>query len=162
MRHACRGFSLVELIIVIAIFGIAASIATLNFNQMTRKAQIEKQTKELFSDINNARLQSVYMKKRHRIVFQPNSYVFKEYSSLNEIDSAATKVLFSKNVSNQMTTKSGDSINPIDFDIRGYTYNYNTIMFNPINSGAAFDCIVISDARTNMGQMGSGNVCNQK
>jgi prepilin-type N-terminal cleavage/methylation domain-containing protein len=163
MRQGCSGFTLVELLIVIALIGIAAGIATINFSQLTKKTNIEKQTKELFSDLNDARLKSIYTKKRHSIVLQSNSYVFKEYSSVNE-DRSAGMPLLSKTVSNTMTTENGGSLANviIEFDIRGFTYDFNTIRMNPVNSGAAYDCVLISDARTNMGQMGSGNVCSQK
>lgn len=165
MKLGNKGFSLIELIIAIAIIGIGAAIATLNFNQWVRKANIEKQTKELLTDLNDARLKSVYTKKRHSIVFQPNSYVFKEYSSLNDDTEDGGRVIESKTVANQMTKANGttsiaDMI--IEFDIRGFTTDWQTVRINPINSGAAYDCIIISYTRTNLGQMGSGNVCNQK
>lgn len=167
MKLGIKGFSLIELIIVIAVIGIGAAIATLNFNQWVRKANIEKQTKELLTDLNEARLKSVYTKKRHSIELYQNSYVFKEYSSLNE-NASAGRILYSKNVSSQITTADGSALdspsvnNVVEFDIRGFTTDMNSFRFNPISSGAAYDCIIISNARTNLGQMGSGNVCNQK
>ncbi|MBI2353485.1 MAG: prepilin-type N-terminal cleavage/methylation domain-containing protein [Deltaproteobacteria bacterium] len=167
MKLGNKGFSLIELIIVIAVLGIGAAIATLNFNQWVRKANIEKQAKELLTDLNDARLQSVYTKKRHSVVFQPNSYVFKEYSSLNEDTEDGGRVITSKNVANQMTTLSGGSLadSIIEFDIRGFTSDWNTVRINPAYSGAAYDCIVVSNARTNLGKIeksGSSDVCNQK
>jgi len=53
-----RGFSLMELMVVLAIFATLLSIATLDFNAMTKKAQIERQTRELFADLNQARTDS--------------------------------------------------------------------------------------------------------
>lgn len=161
-----KGFSLVELMIVIAIIGIGLGAATLNFSQWIKKTNIEKQTRELFGDLNEARLKSIYMKKRHSIVVYTNSYVFKEYSSENE-NRFAGKTIYTKNTAYQMTTKTGASVADgpvVEFDIRGFTVvpSNNTFRINPVNSGAAFDCVIISDSRTNLGQMGSGNVCNQK
>jgi prepilin-type N-terminal cleavage/methylation domain-containing protein len=159
-----KGFSLIELIVVIAIIAISASLATLNFNQWVKKSNIERQTKELFSDLNEARLKSMYMKKRHSIVFQPTSYIFKVYSTDNDDRVSGGEKVYSKTTANQMTKASGNSLADriIEFDIRGFTSDVETISFNPINSGAGFDCIVISNGRTNLGQMGSGNVCIQR
>lgn len=158
-----KGFSLVEMLVVIAIMGIAAAIATLNFTQMRTKSNIEKETRELFSDINEARLQSIYTKKRHSIVFPTaNNYVLKQYSTLNERSEFGT-VLQTKTTNYAMTKTDGSALvadRLVLFDIRGFTSNVETIRFNPINT-AAFDCILISVARTNLGKMGTGNVCNQ-
>lgn len=165
MKLGNKGFSLIELLVVIALIAIGLSVSTLNFSQWVKKNSIEKQTKELFTDLNDARVKSIYLKKRHSIVFQPNSYIFKEYSSLNDHRVTGGELLSTKSISNQMTKEDGTSSIAdviIEFDIRGLTYDNNTIRFNPINSGAAYDCIVISEARTNLGQMGTGNVCNQK
>lgn len=165
MKLGIKGFSLIELLIVIAVIAIAAGAATLNFNQWVRKANIEKQTRELFGDLNEARLKSIYMKKRHSIVLYSNSYVFKEYSSENE-DKTNGRTLYTKNTTYQMKTEDGAVLdgNIVEFDIRGFTVfpSNNTYRIDPINSGAAFDCVIIADSRTNLGQMGSGNACKQK
>lgn len=166
MKATRNGFSLVELIIVIAIIGIGASIATLSFNQWVRKSNIEKETRELLSDLNEARLQSVYTKKQHGIAFQTaNSYVLKEYSSLNE-SSAGGLIKETKTTKYTMTKKDGTAISAntlILFDTRGALSNTMgyTFRFNPIDV-AAFDCVVISEARTDLGKMGTGNVCSKK
>lgn len=161
-----EGFSLTELIVVIAIIGIASGIATLNFNQWKNKTSIEKETRELYSDLNEARLQSIYTKKRHSIVFPTaNNYVLKQYSSLNEVNTDGT-ILQTKTTKNAMTKKDGTALQAdlcVLFDVRG-GYNNSlgtTIRFNPADV-AAYDCIIVSVARTNLGKMGTGNVCTQK
>jgi prepilin-type N-terminal cleavage/methylation domain-containing protein len=161
------GFALTELIVVMVIMGIVLSIATLSFNSMQRKAKIEAETREVFGDLNEARLNSIYLKKRHRITFQPTSYVMNRYSSDNDANGTQ---LFSKNVPYQLSKASGASIADIffEFDIRGFSTNTNTIYVNPANSGAMFDCIVISQSRTNMGlgvdsdNNGQAENCNAK
>ncbi|MFZ2951120.1 MAG: type II secretion system protein, partial [Desulfuromonadaceae bacterium] len=74
-----RGFSLVELMIVIAIMGILLSIATLNWNEMQEKSAIESQIKKIHADLMGVRLQALYGKRARSVVI--DGQVYKSYSS---------------------------------------------------------------------------------
>ena len=158
-----RGFSLIELIIVMAVIGIIMAIATVNFNSWQRKATIERQTRELHADLNAARTDSIFRKTRHSIVLNPNNYIMKRYTSPDEDSTAGGIVVLRKDVSYVISKLSGTFADEhIVFDTRGFvTFNPPTIKINPSDSGAAFDCIVISTARTNLGKVES-NACVQK
>lgn len=149
-----EGFSLIELIVTILIMGTLMAIATHDYNSMQKKAQIDRQTRELFADLNQARIDSVHRKRRHSIVMQPYSYTFKRYSSENENRSAGT-IVGARNVSYQITTGTGSAItNEVtEFDIRGFSNDFGTFRINPVGTAAQVDCIVISTARTNLGKI---------
>lgn len=164
------GFSLVELIVTMSIMAILFGIATLNFFDWQRKSQIERQVRELFTDINTARTESIFRKTRHRITFQPSSYVLRRYSSENEAYTAGT-VINSKNVTYQLTRQLGGDISDysLEFDIRGFLTGSNfsspnlTLRVNPITTGASLDCIIVHVARTNMGKMtNDGTSCESR
>ncbi|WP_168205943.1 Tfp pilus assembly protein FimT/FimU [Geobacter sp. FeAm09] len=150
------GFSLIELIVTMAIIGILLSVATLNFTAMQRKARIESETRQIFADLNDARLNAIYLKRNYRVTFQPGSYVMKNYTSDNEATTAG-KTLFTKTVPYQLSLSNGGSIaNAVaEFDKRGLATDQTTLNIfyvNPAKSGAIIDCIVIGVAKTNMGQ----------
>ena len=153
-----RAFSLVEMMIAIVIMGILMTISTLNFNTWQKKSQIESQTRELFADFNQARIDSLHRKQRHSIVLQPNSYIFRRYSSENESRFAGSTVQ-TRNVTYQITKGSGLSAadDVTEFDIRGFTNDFDTFRINPVDSGAQVDCIVIATGRTNLGKMENGS-----
>ncbi len=160
---AISGFSLIELIIVIAIMGIAMAIATLNFHSWQVKNRVEGQTREIFADLNEARTNSFTQKKQHGIVFQPNSYVIMSYSSASAAAAPLTagNTLATKNMKYGLT-KSGASIvdTPVVFETTGITFNWFTIFVNQsgTDQSAAVNCIVISTARVNMGKI-NGTAC---
>ena len=161
-----QGFALTELIMVIVIMGLLLAIGTLDFNSFTKKAHIERATRELFSDFNTARMDSIYRKTRHSIVMNTDGsgYIMKRYSSADEAIAAGTTVL-TQTSKYLLTKESGSNFVVGDrtfmFDTRGITSDLNTIRVNPINSGSGFDCIVIHIAQTNIGQMVGGS-CVQK
>ena len=165
-RH---GFTLIELMVVISLIGIVLAIATLNFSSMNRKAGIERQTREILADLNTARLDSIYRKQRHALILQPASYVMKRYSSQDEPDTnggdLTTGIVLSKTLPYQITTPSGGSLSGvfIEFDTRGFVANVSntTICVNPMYTGAAFDCVVVSLGRTNIGNMQGGSCVQQ-
>lgn len=150
------GFTLVELVITIAIIAILFSIATMEFRSWTVKTNIDKQTKELFGDISEARIRSQLRKQNHSILIEStSSYSFKSYSSENEPVSGGRKE-FTKSLKYFFTSPAANT--NIMFNTRGAIYSGfgNTIFIGPANSGA-FDCIVIDEVRTNIGKTTNGN-----
>ena len=57
-----NGFSLIELVVVIAIMGTLIAIGALGYSSMTRKAGVEGQVKTMYADLMNARSQALYRK----------------------------------------------------------------------------------------------------
>jgi type II secretion system protein H len=160
------GFSLIELIIVIAIMGVVMTIATINFQSWQIKNSVEGQTREILADLNEARTNSFTQKKRYGIVFQPSSYVIMSYSSASAAVAPLTagNTLTTKNMKFGLT-KAGASIvdTPVVFETTGITFDWFTIFVNQsgADQSAAVNCIVISTAQVNMGKI-NGTACEFK
>jgi prepilin-type N-terminal cleavage/methylation domain-containing protein len=156
------GFTLLELIITMAIMTVVLGLSTLSFKTWSSKSGIESQVRQLFTDLSDARIKAFHEKRGYRMIFQPNSYLLKNYSSQNEPSGAGT-VVMNKNVKFGMTkTVSGDLTDTfVEFDTRGSSINNFTIVVNPLAVAAAVNCLVISETRVNMGKI-NGSVCEFK
>lgn len=156
------GFTLIEILITIAIMGIVLGIASMNFTSWKVKYNIEAQTRGIQADLNEARTSALTQKKYYGIVFQPNSYVIKTYSSST---SAADPVASGTSVATKtltygLTKKGSPSIadTHVVFDTSGITYDLFTIFVNPYNADpakepASVNCIVVHTVRVNMGKI---------
>lgn len=165
-KMAISGFTLIEVIIVIAIMGIVMSIATLNFRSWQVKNRVEGQTRELLADLNEARTNAYTQKKQYGIVFQPNSYVIKSYSTAALAASPLTSgtTVTTKNLKYGLTKKGASIVDtPVVFETSGITYNKFTIFVNQGSTdlSPAVNCIVISTTRVNIGKI-NGTACEFK
>ncbi|MBT0665627.1 prepilin-type N-terminal cleavage/methylation domain-containing protein [Geobacter pelophilus] len=153
------GFTLVELITVIAIMGVLLSIATINFRHYRVKSGIENQTREMYADINSARIDSIHTKKRHAVILNTNSYALKNFTT-NE-PTTAGRTLVTRAIPNAITKEGGTTYanEMILFDIRGFTDFGTTLVVNPLGNEASQNCIVVSASRINMGRVASDNTC---
>lgn len=162
------GFSLIELLIAIAIMGILLSIGTISFNQWQVKANIEKQTNELFSDLMEARATAMLTKTPYAVVFQPNSYVVKRYVDENDTASPALVLANGTVVTRKTLTytlnkgTTGDiTDSSVLFDTQGLTRNNFTVVVNSLTANPAVNCMIIFDTRVNLGKI-NGTKCEFK
>lgn len=157
-----RGFTLMEMVTVLSILAILLAIGTLDLSAMQKKYSIEKQTKELFTDIANLRLKAIHGKRLHRLTLQTNGISCQSFSREDETLASGTTVL-SRTLHYAITKENGDPLagTNIDFDFRGFTRNAFTIRVASESGDAPFDCILIAESRTNLGKM-NGGTCHAK
>jgi prepilin-type N-terminal cleavage/methylation domain-containing protein len=158
------GFSLVELIVVMAIIGALLAITALDFRTWSVKSAMERQARELQSDINNARLTAVQKKRFQRINLKASSYTFASYSTVAEYDAGgAGTTTTTKNLSYPLAIADTS----IDIDTSGLLLNDTPdgllIQAKPVKvviqggSKASVDCVQITPARIGLGKYDGTN-----
>ena len=153
-----KGISLIELIIVISIISILLAVATINFNNWTRRYNIEKEVKELYSDLMFIRQQALVTGMNHRANFETaNTVVFRRYSSEADPDGSVIR----RRTVNYPITISDPAEREIEFNTRGMMVAVtpkSVCLFTAADP--PLDSIYITQTRLNVGKIiNQGNSC---
>lgn len=143
------GFSLVELLIVIALISILSAVGTFQFSQYSRKSEIEGQTRKLYGDLMELRGKAMFEKTSRGVRMTSTSYSIYSSAAMAGIP-LETKTLKAPIQRN--------STEDIMFDTRGITTNKMTVCTTESNS-ASVDSIVVSSTRIQLGKLKEGTNC---
>lgn len=165
-KAARRGFTLVEILIAIAILGILVVIAVGNFGGMNEKYKVEAETKQLYADLMDARGRAMQRNRASLVRINANDYKTYEDTSpapdgdgaLDNTDTLITNTI----VSHAIAT--GNIAVPLSFNfnrngiasVTGFIRFASTVRPD-------YDCIWIRATRIKMGQYNAiGNTCAEK
>lgn len=152
-----NGYTLLELLVIIAVVCILISIAAVSYTDWTIKFSIENQIKEMYSDIMSARIQAITRNRFHFVNIAALSYTIKDDTNENGDNDIGDALLLYKRLSYPIVWNGSPEIS---FNPRGISSASETISISNTVK-AAYDCIVISKTRINTGKMSRGK-CMQK
>ncbi len=149
-----RGFTLLELVIVMAIAGILLALSNMNFSGMETRGAMEKQVRTMYADLMTARSQALYQKTTRYVQVTATGYAIFPTS-----DTTAAPLL-------RTAFKYPVIFNPTDtfyFDYRGVANLQagsmpETICIDP-NDPNILTSVVISETSIKMGKISQGGSC---
>lgn len=152
-----QGFTLIELIVVMAIMATLLSIGALEFSKWSRKNSREAQVRELMADVTTAQINALQQKRRHRLEISSGSYAIRRYASA--ADTTGT-VILQKNVNAPLTVQGAPSW--IEFDTLGASNVGGTpraICLQDNSQENMVDAIVVGRSKINLAKRNAGEAC---
>ena len=157
-RESCivkeAGYSLVELLIVVAIIGIMSAIAGLAYKSWTDKYNVERQTKEMYVDLMKARVDAMSRGRVFCVNLTPTSYTIMEDTLPVNTDgdgncaTAGDRTVMTKTL-NYSIAWTNNAIK--EFNTKGKA-NVKSSIYTTGSYGSSYDCNVIDIFRINMGK----------
>lgn len=147
-----KGFALAEVLVVIVIIGILAAIASQDYRSWVVKTSIERQIKELHSDLMQARLQSMQRNRMHFVSLSPAGYSVIDDSDVSGQREERDAVVLDKTGLRHAMSWSGVTDTEIGFSAKGLSRDNKTICIYS-NAAPAYDCLIISTSRINLGKI---------
>ena len=160
-----NGYSLIELVVVIAILGTLLGIAGLSGKMWLDRYRVEGQTKEMFTDLMNARASAMQKNRMYFVNFAGTQYTIYEDTNPGpdgdgSLD-AADRPMMQKNTQYPTVPALGGSATSFSFDRNGLvslatTTEAGTLHFDS-GAGPACDCVKLFATRILIGKWSGGN-----
>jgi len=164
-KAARGGFTLVEILITIAILGILMVIAASNFSGLNEKYKVEAETKQLYADLMDARGRAMQRNRWFFVRMTSTGYNTYEDSSPAPdgngppLDNTADALVTSITVRHAISTNLAGG-NDFGFNRNGIANDNGTIRLVS-TAQPDYDCITLRPTRIKMGQY-IGGVCVEK
>jgi prepilin-type N-terminal cleavage/methylation domain-containing protein len=149
---ARRGYSLVEMVVVIGIMSILTAIATPWFKGYLRRYRADAETRMIYSELLKARATAVYERRTVRVKLYQSR--FEVYSSAAD---AGVVPIVQQVIGYPIVWNLNG--NNVDFDNRGMTFNLGSICLDSGDGAGSVDSVVVDNIRVRLGKKDKGDDC---
>lgn len=152
-----RGFSIIELIVVMAVLGILLGIAAISAHDWLERYRVESQAKEMYADLMNART-SALQKNRVFFVHLQTTNQYAIYEDTNpapdgdgNLQTESDRLVMQKTVRSPLQPHLGLGLTAFRFEQNGLVSLNGSIHFGS-SADPASDCIKLFSTRILIGK----------
>lgn len=159
-----NGFTLIEILVAIAIIGILAAIGTASFTGLVGRYNVNNQTKTMYTDIMTARAMAATKNRVHFVNLSANQYAI--YDDTNPspngdgtLDTSNDTLILQKTLDKAITWNGSTA--KMEFNVRGLgpLITQTICIYSTVNP--QYDCIKSSRTRVTLGKLKTqGGACN--
>lgn len=160
-----KGYSIIELIVVIGIIGSLLAIAAISGSSLLNKYRAESQIRMIYADFMNARTNAMQRNRSYFVTVSSTQYKIyedRDAADLNSSDGdgkfqeASDRVVMQKDHGVYTMTWNNETT-PIEFNTRGLMSGSERMGYVTKAYGGAYNCIKISSTRIRIGAMNGKN-----
>jgi prepilin-type N-terminal cleavage/methylation domain-containing protein len=159
------GYTLLELLIVIAIIGTLLAIAAISGSSWLKKTDVESQTKTMYVDILNARASAMQRNRAQFVKLENTRYtVYEDTNPGPDGDGVLQETQDREVMHKDIRAAYSITWNPsaddiIEFSTRGLMSGSQCTVWVQNSYGSAYNCIVVSATRIKMGNFDGTSNC---
>jgi prepilin-type N-terminal cleavage/methylation domain-containing protein len=146
------GYSMTELLVVLCVVGVLLGIASVFGYGSLVRSQVEKQTREMFADLMNARVSALQRNRVFFVTLAANQYAIYEDTNPSPDGDGNLQTTLDTRMLQKATAYALNTSGTISFSSCGLASETNYTIRVVSTAAPSFDCILLTPTRLLMGK----------